>query len=424
MISSMLPASWPRPFSFARASSMLSARLKPPVTAILPSATVTPAPTPTMAVDTPLKALAAAEPILPSADMPDEITDLAPSMPDLAKFGSLSKTDFAAVSTLLNHVRAVEQTLLIGRGSLDAILLTTDCTLLPARERPSEMAFPISAAAICILFLALLEKSAIDAFTLARPAVAFAAIGPHMSIPDTARTREPRAPAMPVAELLPASSDLAPARKFLAARAKALDDWFVYCASCCCALAANSLTMFSFSVAAFTSAALCSDFRRADARRSSAATACVEPSPYLAMASCSLISATRTRPASSACFMRALLSSLVAALTSSVNTLRASPANPLEDAAKDSFSCLPSCRPLMPPAFLNALLKELLASSPVDFTSLLTFERKPVITGKIEICAEPTSDDMRDLPDLVTRKAKRTAAPCSLPPSALHRRRP
>lgn len=86
------------------------------------------------------------------------------------------------------------------------------------------MAFPISAAAICILFFALLAKSAIDAFTLARPAVAFAAIGPHMSMPDAARTREPRAPAIPVAELLPASSDLAPAKKFLAARANALDD--------------------------------------------------------------------------------------------------------------------------------------------------------------------------------------------------------
>ena len=398
MISSMLPASWPRPFSFARASSMLRARLNPPVAASLPSARVAPALTPTIAVEMPLNALAAEEQMLPIADMPAETAPFAPSMPVLAKSGSLSNADLAAVPILENHVCAVEQTLLIGCGSLDAMLPTTVCTLLPARDRPSETAFPISDAAICILFLALLANSPMDAFTLARPAVAFAAIGPHMSMPDAARTREPRAPAMPVAEFFPASSDLAPARKFLAARAKALDDWSAYWANSCCALAANSLAMFSFSVAALTAAALCSDLRRADARRSSAATACVEPSPYLAMASCSLISATRTRPASSACLARALPSSLVAALTSSVKTLRASPARPLEDAAKDSFSCLPSCRPLMPPAFLNALLKELLASSPVDFTSLLTFERKPVITGKIEICAEPTSDDMRDLP--------------------------
>ena len=287
------------------------------------------------------------------------------------------------------------------------------------------MAFPISAAAICILFLALLAKSPMDAFILERPAVAFAAIGPHMSMPDAARTREPKAPAMPVAELLPASSDLAPARKFLAARAKALDDWFVYWAKSCCAFAANWLAIFSFSVAALTSAALCSDLRRADAKRSSAATACVEPSPYLAIASCSLISATRTRPASSACLFRALLSSLVAAFTSSVKTLSASAARPLDDAAKDSFSCLPSCRPLTPPAFLNAFLKELLASSPVDFTSLLTLERKPVITGKIEICAEPTSDDMRDLPrsrysySEANSGAMFSAALCASSPEAL-----
>ena len=156
--------------------------------------------------------------------MPAETALFAPSIPVLAKSGNLSKTDFAAVSALENHVCAVEQTLLIGCGSFDAILPTTVCTLAPARDRPSEMTLPTSAAAICILFLALLAKSAIDAFTLARPAVAFAAIGPHMSIPDAARTREPRAPAMPVVELLPASSDLAPARKFLAARANALDD--------------------------------------------------------------------------------------------------------------------------------------------------------------------------------------------------------
>ena len=126
-----------------------------------------------------------------------------------------------------------------------------------------------------------------------------------------------------------------------------------------------------------------SSLRRADASRSPAATACVEPSPDLATASASLISATRTFPASSAILERALDSCEVALATSRLNGASASSDMPLEDLEKADLREDPRVLPELAPASRHA-----------DPTPLLTDDLKPLIEGTMAMCALPSSELM------------------------------
>ena len=144
-----------------------------------------------------------------------------------------------------------------------------------------------------------------------------------------------------------------------------------------------SLAAFRRSSAPLHAELEASSLRRADASRSPAATACVEPSPDLATASASLISATRTLPASSAILERALESCEVALATSRRNGASASSDIPFEDFEKAAFSDEPSVLPELAPADRQA-----------DPAPLLTDDLKPFIEGTMAMCALPSSELM------------------------------
>ena len=144
------------------------------------------------------------------------------------------------------------------------------------------------------------------------------------------------------------------------------------------------------SVAAFSPSAAVVSARRADASRSSARMTWEEPAAYLACASASCASATRTLPAVSCCLSRAAETARAAAATSCDSFFSPASPMPVVAALKPAVVSFPRSDPMPRPLPWKAFPKPEAAESPALCTPLETAALKPVITGKMATWPEPT----------------------------------